>query len=162
MSPPRLPRRLIAAAHLAGSATLVVGTFLPWLYSGQRGLDIYELGQAAHRLEIVEERWLIAPIAFVPLILVLSLLARWAGRRMLTHVLGLFAAGYTAAGALALRGTGLPSGRGIDAALLGSSVIAVGAVAELIFTTTRHRQSPAATAAPRRRAAPEPPRSKIS
>ena len=128
-------------AHLAGSAAVATGTFLPWLHSGERAMSIYDLRSTAHRLELLSDPWVLQPIAFVPLVVALGLLARWAGRVHAAHVVALAAAGYTAAGALMVRSSGLPPGSGTTVVLLGAAVLVAAAAGELLWARRAGRSA---------------------
>lgn len=118
--------------HLGASALLLVATFRPWLHSGERTLDAYELREVVHRLELVEP-WMVAPVVAVPLAVAVVVLSRWAGRPAVAHASSLAAAGYVVGGVVATRDVGLPTGDGRTLAVVGAALIVVAAAAELLW-----------------------------
>lgn len=122
-----------AIGHVGGSAAVALATFLPWLHSGERGMSVYDLRIAADRLELLDRPWIVAPVALVPMLLALGLLARWAGRPLAAQGVALVAASYTAVGAAAVRSSDLPAGGGTTLALAGAAVLLLSAVGELLW-----------------------------
>lgn len=122
-----------AALHLGASGLLLLSTFRPWLHSGQRALDAYDLRSASQRLEVLDPQWVAGPLVVVPLVLAVAVAARWAGRRWVAHALALGTAAYLVVGVHATRDTGLPTGDGRTLALVGAGLTALATVAELLF-----------------------------
>lgn len=129
---PRGPRWW-SAAHVTGSAAVVAGTFLPWLHSGERAMSVYDLRDTAHRLELLDDPWVLQPVAVVPLVLAVGLLARWAGQVHAAHLVAVVAGGYAALGATLVRSSGLPPGSGTTVVLLGAAVLVAAAAGELLW-----------------------------
>lgn len=119
--------------HVGASAALAVGTFLPWLYSGERAMSIYDLRAAARTLELLDDGRILHPIALVPLLAALGVLARWAGRTRLAMVLTLGAAGYTAGGAVLVRSSPFRAGSGTTVVLVAAGALLIAAVGELLW-----------------------------
>lgn len=147
----RLTRAARAAAgpvHAGSCAALALATALPWVWSGERGIDLYELRRVAHRLDADLDLRLLAPVAFLPLLLAASLLARWAGRRTLAWALALGAAAYTGAGAVVVHSSKLTTGSGVTVAF--ASAVALVATVVLEWAAGRLPSDPApADVAPR-------------
>ncbi|QGG94981.1 hypothetical protein [Actinomarinicola tropica] len=118
--------------HLGASALLLVATFRPWVHSGERTLNAYELREVAHRLELLEP-WMVAPVVVVPLAVALTALARWAGRHVVAHVSSLAAAAYVVGGVAATRDVALPLGDGRTLAVAGGALLVLTALVELLW-----------------------------
>ena len=116
-------RHRAALCQVLASVVLVVGTGLPWVYSGERGIDLYEMRRIAHRLEADVDLRLVDPVAVVPLVLAGALLARWAGWRRLSWGLSIAAAAYTGVGAALMIASSLPTGAGVPVAGLGAAAL---------------------------------------
>ncbi len=127
---PRIVRGAVGPLQVGACAVLALGTALPWVWSGERGIDLYELRRVAHRIEADLDLRLLTPIAFVPLVLAASLLARWAGRRALAWVLAVAAALYTGAGAVAVDRSNLDTGSGVTVAALAAVALGLTVVLE--------------------------------
>jgi hypothetical protein len=113
-------RHLGALGQVVASAIVVVGTALPWVHSGDRSIDLYEMRRIAHRLEAEVDLRLVDPVVFVPFVLATSLLARWAGFRRTSWCMALAAATYTGLGALLMVRSSLPTGSGVGVAGIGA------------------------------------------
>ncbi len=108
---------------MAGGIVLV-GTFLPWVYSGERAIDLYEIRRVAHRLEADVDLRLVDPVVLVPLGLACALVARLAGRRALGAILALVVAVYAGGGALLMIRSPLPTGAGVVVTGVGAIALA--------------------------------------
>lgn len=128
MSPEPPRRRVAAIGQVVASATILVGTALPWVYSGERPIDLYEMRRIAYRLEADVNLRLVDLVTFVPLVLAVSLLARWAGRTLASRLLALAAAAFTGLGAALIIRSPLPTGAGVVVTALGALAL-VGVVA---------------------------------
>ena len=124
--------RLGAPGHLAGAAVLTIGTFLPWVHSGDRPLDVYDLRLAAHRLELLDDPWVVLPVAVVPLVLAASVLARWLGAHTPARLLSGVAAAYTVAGAWVVAGLDADLGSGPVVSATGALMIGTAMSMELL------------------------------
>lgn len=129
MSP--LPVRSLVAA--SGGALSLVGSFLPWMRTGERSRSSYELADVARRLNILSggfERGVVRVWPFVPMVTVLAVLALvfWFGAlsRVVAVVVALFVLG------VALLVTNAP----VDS-LGGTQVTAVGAALVMVAALWR-------------------------
>jgi hypothetical protein len=129
-----------ALAVTAGAATILIGTFLPWLRSGSRDRSSYAIFELVERLGFAPGglvAWSLRLWPLVPLLLVAVTIAAWAvmGRHVGWRVVALLAAGATVwvggtAGALfAAPDIGLfRVGIGPTVALLGIVALVVGTI----------------------------------
>lgn len=131
MSP--LPVRSLVAA--SGGALSLVGSFLPWMRTGERSRSSYELADVARRLNILSgsfERGIVRVWPFVPMVTVLAVaaLVLWFGflSRAVAVVVALFVLG------VALLVTNAP----VDS-LGGTQVTAVGAVLVIMAASWRSK-----------------------
>ena len=95
----RTPWHLPALLVGTSAAVLVVGSFLPWLYSGERARSSFELVTVARRLGLSPEGWQGAALRLwplVPLLCVLATFASWWGKHLVAAVLADLAALATA------------------------------------------------------------------
>jgi hypothetical protein len=142
------PRRHLGAlCHTAAAATILVGTALPWVVSGERGIDLYEMRRVAYRLEADVDLRLIDPVVVIPLVLAGSLLARWGGHHRIGRSLAVLASLYAGAGALLMIRSPLPTGAGVVVTLIGAIAL-TGVVAVEGLGGTLRSVSPATEAAP--------------
>jgi hypothetical protein len=116
---------------LVGALVLMVGTFLPWLRSGEVWRNSYEVWRSAERLGVVSGgpvgvvyvAWFLLPVAAGGLLLAISL-----HRPHTATALGVFVVVLPGLGAaLALRAP-LPTGIGVTVTLLGSLLVAASMV----------------------------------
>jgi len=112
----------------AGAVVVIVGSLLPWLRTGGRRRHSYDLFELVERLGFAPS----GPVAtalrwwpLVPLLAVSAVVAAWWGWPRAGGLVGVIAALY--AGAIALAVSLAPTGRAIDA-LVGAPVTIVGAV----------------------------------
>jgi hypothetical protein len=146
-----LARHRAAAAQAAASAVIVVGTALPWVHSGDRGISLYELRRVAYRLEADVDLRFIDPVVFVPLALAVALFLRWTGHHVASWVLSLLAAAYTGVGVALMVGSGLPTGEGVPVTGVGAA--ALGAVVTVewsgrTYDRYQRRRAPLQTSQP--------------
>jgi hypothetical protein len=119
------------AVMAVGAVVVIVGSLLPWLRTGARRRHSYDLFELVERLGFAST----GPVAtalrwwpLVPLLAVSAVVAAWWGWPRAGGVVGVVAALY--AGAIALAVSLAPSGRAIDA-LAGAPVTFLGAGALL-------------------------------
>jgi hypothetical protein len=140
-------RHLGALGQVVASAIVVIGTALPWVYSGDRAIDLYEMRRVAYNLEADVDLRLVDPVAFVPLVLAGALLARWAGLRRTSWAMALAAGTYTGLGALLMVRSSLPTGAGVGVAGIGALAL-IGIVTGEWFGRRLRSVSAAAEIAP--------------
>jgi hypothetical protein len=90
-------RLAFTAVLLVASAVVVVGAFGPWVYSGSSARSSFELLDLADRLGFASNGpfgWFVAVWPIMPLLVVASNVAAWAGRATLAGALGATAGGY--------------------------------------------------------------------
>ncbi len=74
--------RSTAMVVTTGATTTLIGTLLPWLRSGSENRSSFELAELAGRLGFVSgglHEWILRCWAFMPLLLVLGVVAQWRG-----------------------------------------------------------------------------------
>lgn len=120
------------AALIGGLAVVLVGTFLPWVHSGEVARSSYEVAGSAGRLglfetdreRLVELAWYLLPVS-VGLVLLAMAFHRRRLAALLTGLVALLAGG----GALVVLGSSLRVGVGPAVVLAGGAVAVTGAVA---------------------------------
>lgn len=129
------PLRLSALLGVAGLVSIVIGTFLPWLYSGSRSRNSYATGGALRRVFGVSGIWdaALAAWPFVGLACAAAVAALLLGMRRTAAVIGSVAAAGAAAGSIAMLAA---DGNGIiRPANVGPLVTLVGAFAVPVAVT---------------------------
>lgn len=82
------------------AGVVLVGTFLPWVRVGERARSSYALAELLHRLELAPDGMAAGALRWwptLPLLLVVSLVATWAGRHHVGAGVGTLAGLYAAA-----------------------------------------------------------------
>jgi hypothetical protein len=127
--------RVTGPVQLVAATAVAAATFLPWVHSGRRAIDVHEAGALATRLELVGTPWLVRPAVALPLVLALAVLLRWWGRRGPAAVLALVAGAYAAALGVAAMVRLAPPARGGGplVALVGATCLLTAATAELAW-----------------------------
>ena len=120
-----------------GAAVVVMGTLLPWVRTGGRRRNSYDLLALVERLGFTPDgptatalRWW--PV--VPVLVVLAVVASWWGWPRLGGAMGLLSAGYAGAIAVVVAGSGSALVRvqaGTAVTIIGAVVLAAGSVAAL-------------------------------
>jgi hypothetical protein len=132
-------------AVTAGAAVAAVGTFLPWLRSGTRRRNSYEIFSLIDRLGISKSSivgWGLRLWPVVPLLLVLAVTFQWFPRRWVAAcsvVVAVFYAGGVAAAVELASSTSLIAvENGPLVTLVGTVILAAGALVSAIFTRAHH------------------------
>lgn len=140
-NPPDEDVRLVVASML-GALLVVVGTFLPWLRSGEVWRNSYAVWRSADRLgvvsglplEIVHLLWFLLPLGAGLLLLTLAL-----GRPRLATVVAVPLAALPAVGGLLVLRGPLPAGVGVGVTILGALIVG----AATMLDVRRRRRVPA-------------------
>lgn len=114
----------------AGAAVVVIGTFAPWVRSGDRRRSSYRLLGLVDRLEFAPGG--IAALAvrwwpLVPLLATATVIAAWWPSRRLSAALGAATAAYVAGVAVVVGRAPLPTLAGRSVALGGAAILLIGA-----------------------------------
>jgi hypothetical protein len=119
---------------VAGTVTILVGTFLPWLRSGTVWRNSYEVWESADRLGVISggvERLLLVTWFLLGVLGGCVVLAFGLHRVRLAILLALPVATIAVTGAALAMAAPLPAGAGPTVTLLGGLVVCVGTGAEL-------------------------------
>lgn len=134
------------ALGCAGLVCVVVGTFLPWLYSGSRSRNSYATGGALRRIFDVggAADTALALWPFVGLACAAAIAALLVGLRRTAAAVGLIAAAAGAAGAIAMLTAGgngdiRPAETGPIVTLIGALAVPVAATIQLSGASRRGR-----------------------
>jgi heme A synthase len=112
----------------AGAALAMVGTFLPWLRSGTRRRNSYEIFSLVERLGISQSSivgWGLRLWPIVPLLLVLAVTFQWFPRRLVTPAFVIIAVVYAGGVAVAVAAADSTS---LIAVEYGPAVTLIGAI----------------------------------
>jgi hypothetical protein len=126
---------------------VVIGTFLPWLYSGRRSRNSYAAGGALRRLLGIHGVGgaALAAWPFVALACAASIAALVLGLARTAAVIGILAAAGAATGAVAMlaadgNGTVRPADLGPIVTLFGSLAVPVAITLQLLTSTPANRR----------------------
>ena len=132
-------------AVTAGAAVAAVGTFLPWLRSGTRRRNSYEIFSLIDRLGISKSSivgWGLRLWPVVPLLLVLAVTFQWFPRKWVTAgavvVAVVYAGGVAAAVELASSTSLIAVEYGALVTVVGSVILAAGALLTAVLTRGHH------------------------
>lgn len=120
---------IVRAVAAVGAATAVLGTFLPWLRSGTRRRNSYEIFSLVDRLGISQSSlvgWGLRVWPLAPLLLVLAATLQWFPRKWLTGACVIVAVVYVGGVAAAVNAAPASS---LIAVEYGPWVVVAGAVA---------------------------------
>jgi len=147
-----LGRRAMPVAVMAvGAVVAIVGALLPWLRTGGRARNSFDLFRLVADLGFAPDgpaamaiRWW----PLVPLLAVVAVVAAWWGWPRAGGALGLVSAAYALTVALAVlsattRGRGLARAPGVAVTVAGAAVLAAGSIAVLVVRPTTGRAGPA-------------------
>jgi hypothetical protein len=121
----------------AGAAVVVIGTLLPWVRTGGRRRNSYDVLDLVERLGFASDGAAATALRWWPVVTVLvgfAVVATWWGWPRLGGATGLVAAGYagTMAAVVAFRGSALVRVEvGTTVTIVGAVVLAAGSVAAL-------------------------------
>jgi hypothetical protein len=130
-----------------GGVVAIVGALLPWLRTGGRSRNSFDLfrlvddlGFAPHGPAAAAIRWW----PLVPLLAVVAVVAAWWGWARAGGALGIVAAAYALTVAVAVltaptRGRVLARAPGVVVTAVGGAVLLAGSIAVLVVTTTIRR-----------------------
>jgi len=122
-----------------GAATVLLGTFLPWVRLGARSRSSYLLLGLVDRLEFTSgsiESAGVRAWPIVPLLLVASVYAAWLHRPRLSGAIGLVAAVYAGGLAIAVHRAPTRVLAGVDVVIVGGGVLALASLAQLTSPRT--------------------------
>lgn len=128
-------------AVTAGAMVAVVGTFLPWLRSGARRRNSYEIFSLLDRLGISKSSvvgWGLRLWPIVPVLLVLAVTLQWFPRRWVTAasivVAVVYAGGVAAAVELAPSTSLIAVEYGPVVTLIGAAILTIGAIVAALLS----------------------------
>ena len=124
-----------------GAAVAGAGTFLPWLRSGTRRRNSYEIFALVERLGISQSSivgWGLRLWPIVPLLLVLAITVQWFPKKLLTPICVIIAVVYAGGVAGAVHSTDSTSliavEHGPAVTLIGAIILAAGALVTAILS----------------------------
>ena len=143
---PKLIGQVVATL---GGIVALVGTFLPWLRSGTRDRNSYEIFSLVDRLGISQSSvvgWGVRLWPVVPLLLVLAVTLQWFTRKWISGAAVLVAIVYAGVVSNVVRSASSNSLITIESGplvtLAGAVTLAVGALIPIIVTLTGMRPTP--------------------
>ncbi len=115
---------------VVGTASMVSGALLPWVATGERQRNSFEVVRAGHALGVLDDG--VEKLAgqgwyLVPVVAALALLALAVGCRRAAAALGVVAAAAAIALALVVRATSLPTRFGIGVTMGAAVLVVIGA-----------------------------------
>jgi len=131
----------------AGGVVVLTGSLMPWLRSGSRDRNSFQLYSVLRHLDAADDllsRVVLRAWPLLPLALAVTAVLAWAGWRRASAVIALVAASEVVIACAAARRSALTSRPGIGVSFVGASLLIVGAVLLLSATARAARARPSA------------------